>query len=389
MKNLTYILILATTLVSCGNKNTDSVDAVIRDGDLEKMKMKQEQVLKSYDSVGALLRKLEMAIAENDTTKKFPLVSTYQVKDTLFNNFVAIQGNVETSQNILLYPEYQGVLSRVYVKQGQAVVQGQLLAKIDDGGLSSQLDQLETQYQLAKTTYERQERLWNQKIGSEIQFLQAKANMDASKSTVDQLKSQLGRTSVRAPFSGVIDEIITDQGQVVAPGGQALMRIVSLNDMHIKASIPENYIQSITRGATVGINFPAINLQTEGTIRSVGNYINPTNRTFQIEIDVPNEDKNIKPNLIASLQINNYSSENALIIPANAIQENARGDKYIFLLTDIDGQNARVVQTKIETGKRQAGFVEVISGLKDGDILVKEGALTLKDGVSVTTQTSN
>jgi multidrug efflux pump subunit AcrA (membrane-fusion protein) len=137
MKNLTYILILATTLVSCGNKNTDSVDAVIRDGDLEKMKMKQEQVLKSYDSVGALLRKLEMAIAENDTTKKFPLVSTYQVKDTLFNNFVAIQGNVETSQNILLYPEYQGVLSRVYVKQGQAVVQGQLLAKIDDGGLSS------------------------------------------------------------------------------------------------------------------------------------------------------------------------------------------------------------------------------------------------------------
>jgi len=388
MKNLIYILIIATTLVACGNKNTDSVEAVIKEGDLEKMKMKQEQVLKSYDSVGALLRRLEMAIAENDTTKKFPLVSTFQVKDTLFNNFVAIQGNVETSQNILLYPEYQGVLSRVYVKQGQAVVQGQLLAKIDDGGLSSQLDQLETQYQLAKTTYERQERLWNQKIGSEIQFLQAKANMDASKSTVDQLKSQLGRTSVRAPFSGVIDEVITDQGQVVAPGGQALMRIVSLSDMHIKASIPENYIQSITKGSTVGINFPAINLQTEGTIRSVGNYINPTNRTFQIEIDVSNEEKNIKPNLIATLQINNYSNENALIIPANAIQENARGDKYVFLLTDIDGENARVVQTKIETGKRQAGFVEVISGLKDGDILVKEGALTLKDGVSVTTQTS-
>ncbi len=383
-----YILFLATTLVACGNKNNESVDAVIKEGDLEKMRMKQEQVLKSYDSVGALLRKLEMAIAENDTTKKFPLVSTFQVKDTLFNNFVAIQGNVETSQNILLYPEYQGVLSRVYVKQGQAVVQGQLLAKIDDGGLSSQLDQLETQYQLAKTTYERQERLWNQKIGSEIQFLQAKATMDASKSTVDQLKSQLGRTSVRAPFSGVIDEVITDQGQVVAPGGQALMRIVSLSDMHIKASIPENYIQSVKSGAKVDINFPAIDLKTQGTIRSVGNYINPTNRTFQIEIEVPNVEKNIKPNLIANLQINNYSNENALIIPANAIQENARGDKYVFLLKDINGENARVVQTKIETGKRQAGFVEVISGLKDGDILVKEGALTLKDGVSVTTQTS-
>jgi len=389
MKKIFYTLFIASTLVACGNKNNQTVDAVIAEGNLEKMKLKQEQILKSYDSIGALLRKMEVAINALDTLKKYPLVSTFTVKDTLFNNFVAIQGNVETSQNILLFPEYQGVLSRVYVKQGQSVLKGQLLAKIDDGGLSSQLEQLETQYELAKTTYERQERLWNQKIGSEIQFLQAKTTMDATKSTVDQLRSQLSKTSVRAPFSGVIDEVITDQGQVVGPGGQALMRIVNLEDMQVKASIPENYIQSVTVGSSVAITFPAINLETQGTIRSVGSYINPTNRTFQIEIDVPNKDKNIKPNLIANLQITNYSNENALIIPVNAIQENARGDKFVYVLSEMDGENAKVIQTKIETGKKQSGFVEVLLGLNSGDVLVQEGAVSLKDGVMVTLQTKN
>ncbi|PKP27005.1 MAG: efflux RND transporter periplasmic adaptor subunit [Bacteroidetes bacterium HGW-Bacteroidetes-2] len=389
MKKIFYTLILVATLVACGNKNKQTIDAVIAEGNLEKMKLKQEQILKSYDSIGSLLRKIEGAINEKDTLKKYPLVTTFRVKDTIFNNFVAIQGNVETSQNILLFPEFQGILTRVYVKQGQTVVKGQLLAKIDDGGLSSQLEQLETRYELAKTTYERQERLWNQKIGSEIQFLQSKTTMDAAKSNVEQLRSQLGRTSVRAPFSGVIDEVITDQGQVVAPGGQALMRIVNLDDMYVKASIPENYIQSITMGSAVAITFPAISLETEGTIKSVGNYINPTNRTFQIEIDVPNKEKNIKPNLIANLQINDYSNAKALIIPSNAIQENARGDKYVYVLTDMAGENAKVIQTRIETGKKQAGFVEVLSGLKDGDVLVQEGAISLKDGIMVTTKPIN
>ncbi len=183
--------------------------------------------------------------------------------------------------------------------------------------------------------------------------------------------------------------MITDQGQVVAPGGQALMRIVNLDDMYVKASIPENYIQSITMGSAVAITFPAISLETEGTIKSVGNYINPTNRTFQIEIDVPNKEKNIKPNLIANLQINDYSNAKALIIPSNAIQENARGDKYVYVLTDMAGENAKVIQTRIETGKKQAGFVEVLSGLKDGDVLVQEGAISLKDGIMVTTKPIN
>ncbi len=216
MKKLITSILLALIIVSCGDKDPRSVDAVIESGDLSAMKAKKEQVLKSYDSIAQVLGKLDLAIAEKDTLKKYPLVTTFTLKDTLFEHFIDIQGNVETDQNLLIYPEYQGVLTRVFVKEGDKVSKGQTLARIDDGGLSNQVAQMQTQYELAKTTFERQERLWNQKIGSEIQYLQAKANMEGAKSSVDQMRAQAGRTTVRAPFSGQIDEVITDQGQVVA-----------------------------------------------------------------------------------------------------------------------------------------------------------------------------
>lgn len=213
MKQILYITILAITLVACSNnKKLQAVDDVIESGDLQQMQDKRTEILASYDSIGKILSRLELAIAEKDTTLRYPLVTVFEVKDTVFTRSVAIQGNVETSENILIFPEYQGVLSNVYVRQGQQVSKGQVLARIDDGGLSSQLAQLETQYALAKTTYERQQRLWDQQIGSEIQLLQAKTNMEATESSVKQLRSQLNKTTIRAPFSGVIDEIITEQG---------------------------------------------------------------------------------------------------------------------------------------------------------------------------------
>ena len=383
MKNLITSTLIALTIISCGQKDPRSVDAVIESGDLSAMKAKKEQVLKSYDSIAQVLGELDKAIAEKDTLKKYPLVTTFTIKDTLFEHFIDIQGNVETDQNLLIYPEYQGVLTRVFVNEGDKVTKGQTLAKIDDGGLSNQMAQTETQYDLAKTTFERQERLWNQKIGSEIQYLQAKANMEAAKSSVDQMRAQVGRTTVRAPFSGTIDEIITEQGTVVGPGGNALMRIVALGDMYVKASVPESYLGTITKGTSVNITFPAINKQVEGKVKNVGNYINPNNRTFEIEIDVPNKDKAIKPNLVAKLEINDYSKDKAQLIPANAIQENSKGEKYVFVVAEKEGDEAKAVRKQIETGKKYEGMVEVISGLKPGETIVDEGALTLNDGAAV------
>ncbi|HZW63296.1 MAG TPA: efflux RND transporter periplasmic adaptor subunit [Flavobacteriaceae bacterium] len=390
MKKFILLLLVFGTLISCTNSSKNpSTEAIIQNGNLEQLKAQHAKVLVSYDSISTILAQLEKAIAEKDSTKKYALVTSYTVLDTTFTSHISIQGSVETSENILIYPEYQGILAKLYVKEGQKVSQGQLLAKIDDGGLSSQLAQLESQYQLAKTTYDRQKRLWEQNIGSEIQYLQAKTNMESSKNAVNQLQSQLEKTNITAPFSGVVDDIITEQGQVVAPGMQAVMRLVNLDRMYVKASVPENYLPSITKGARVDIYFPALNKTVQGSINTIGNYINPSNRTFEIKVNVPNENNSIKPNLMGTMDIVNYTSENALVIPANAILENVKGQKFVFLIDKIDTEKGKAIQTEIKTGNSQNGMVEVVSGLTKESVIVNDGALTIKDGETITLKPNN
>lgn len=387
MKHILTLLLSSIILIACqGERNIDSVDAVIQEGDLAKMKIKRDQVLKSYDSIGKILGSLETAISQKDTLKRLPLVSSFEVKDTLFQHYIDIQGDADTNENLIIFPEFSGTLTKIYVTEGQKVSKGQLLARIDDGGLSSQLAQLQTQYELAKTTFERQKRLWEQNIGSEIQYLQAKANMEGLESSVKQMQSQLGKTAVRAPFSGTIDEIITDQGQVVTPGGSQLMRIVSLKNMFVKASVPENYLGTIRMGTKVKVAFPSVGTAVEGDVRQVGNFINPNNRTFELEIAIPNKDELIKPNMMANLKINDYTKEGALLVPDNVIQENAKGEKFVYIIDSLQNSEAKVIKTKIQTGLSYQGFIEVLEGLTIGQIIVKEGAITMRDGLEVKVQ---
>ena len=390
MKYIFALLTVTLLMTSCSKeKNTTSVETVIAEGNLDALKSKRNEVLKSYDSIGNILAKLETAISEKDTLKRLPLVTSYMVKDTLFKHYIDIQGDVDTKENLIIYPEFSGTLTNVYVKEGQAVTKGQVLARIDDGGLSSQLAQMQTQYDLAKTTYERQKRLWDQNIGSEIQYLQAKATMEGLDNSVNQMKAQLAKTTVRAPFSGTIDEVITDQGQVVTPGGSQLMRIVSLKNMYVKASIPENYLGTIEKGTKVNVLFPSLGKAINGTVRQVGNFINPNNRTFEVEIAIPNEDQMIKPNLVANLEINDYSNENALIIPDNVLQENARGDKFVYVIDSLENSEGKVSKTQVETGMSYDGFIEILSGLIEGQTIVKDGAITMRDGLTIKVQQEN
>lgn len=387
MKQILSITLFAILLASCGGeKNTETVDSVIEEGNLAKMKVKRDQVLSSYDSIGKILGSLEMAISNKDTLKRLPLVTSFTVKDTLFNHYIDIQGDVDTKENLIIYPEFAGALIKIFVKEGQRVNKGQLLALIDDGGLSSQLAQLQTQYELASTTFERQKRLWEQKIGSEIQYLQAKANMEGLGSTVKQMQAQVAKTAVRAPFTGTIDEIITEQGQVVSPGGSELMRIVNLRNMYVKASIPENYLGSIKKGTNVNVEFPSLGQAIKGNVRQVGNFINPNNRTFEIEIDIPNKGQFIKPNLVANLEINDYSNQNAILVPDNVFQENAQGDKFVYIIDSLVNSEAKVTKTQVNVGLKYNGYFEVLDGLKSGQIIVKEGAITMRDGLKVKVQ---
>lgn len=382
MKKIVYISLLSLLITSCGgDSKTASVDKAIESKNVATIKATRAEIQKQYDAIGAELAKLDLAIAELDTVKKVALVSTAIVKDTTFTHYIDIQGNVDTRQNLIIYPEFSGVLSQVYVKTGQKVSKGQTLAKIDDGGLSNQLAQMETQAALAKTTFERQKNLWDKKIGSEIQYLQAKTNYEAQMKAVAQMKAQVAKTVVRAPFSGIIDEVITDKGQVVG-SGQQLMRIVNLSDMYVSANIPESFIGKIKVGAIVDVQIKSIGKTYQGRVRQVGNYINPNNRNFSIEVAVPNKDNLLRPNQVAVLKIEDYKKPNAILVPESIVTENAAGEKIIYTV-DTSSKEPKAVKKTITIGLTSGSNVEVKSGLNKGETIIIEGARSIQNGDQV------
>jgi RND family efflux transporter MFP subunit len=384
MKKILALTVLSLLLIGCSgsNKNED-VDAVIKSKDLNKIKTSREIVHKEYEQIASKLAKLDQAIADLDPNKKIPLVRTIIVKDSIFKHYIEIQGNVETKENIMISPEYSGVLTQLNVAAGQRVSKGQVLARIDDGGMSSQLAQAETQLALAKTTFEKQKNLWDQKIGSEIQFLQAKTSMESQQKAVAQIKSQLNKTLVLAPFSGTIDNVLIEKGKVVAPG-MDLFRIVNLNNMYVTANVPENYIEQLKLGALVAVNMSSIGKTYQGKVRQIGNYINPNNRTFSIEIALPNPDNLLRPNQVAILKIEDYTNPKAIILPENIIQETANGSKIVYVIDKTKGtKNAIATQKTIEIGYVSGANIEVKSGLKPGETVITDGAKALKDGAEV------
>ncbi len=384
MKKIYSLLIIAALVASCGGNKKQSTDDVIVTGNLETIRTKRSEIVAQQKTFKEELTKLDAAIAKLDLNKRTPLITTIAAKHEVFNHYIELQGNVSTKNLLVLYPEHSGILTRVYVKEGQQVSKGQTLAKIDDGGMSQQLAQVKIQADLAKTTFERQERLWNQKIGSEMQFLQAKSNYQAQEEMVNQMKQQVAKTIVRAPFSGVIDEVISEQGSVVGAGQSQLIRIVNLRNMYIETDVPESYIAKVTKNKDVLVEFPILGTKLDAKIRQAGSYINPSNRTFRIEIGIPNADKNIKPNLTARLKINDYTNESAILLPQSIISENAEGQQYVYILKDKNANNEAVAEkTVITTGQTQGDVIEVLEGLKDGDEIVNEGARSVKNGQKV------
>ena len=345
---------------------------------------KKTEISDQQKEIEASIKLLDSAIASKSGEEKLPLVTTIKAQSKKFDHFLELQGNVQTKQNVLIYPEMAGTLKRVYVKEGQRVNKGQLLASIDDGGMSSQVSQLKTQAELAKTTFERQKRLWDQKIGSEIQYLQAKAQFEATESSLKQAESQLGKSTIRAPFSGIIDDVIKDQGTVVAPGpGAEIFRIVNLSNMYITVDVPENYLGGIEKGKEAKVFFPVLGDTVISEIRQTGNFINPSNRAFSVEIPVPNKKGNIKPNLSARVSLNDYSSDDAILVPQGIISENADGEQYVYVAVEPNGDKAVAKRRIIKTGKTQGSMVEAISGINDNDLLIKEGARSVKEGQNV------
>jgi len=382
MKKIYTILIVTLFLISCGGDKKENLETILNSGNLEKIQTKKKELEEEQVELISQIEQLNEQIEVLDTVKKLSLITTFIAKEEIFNHYLELQGNVTTKENLVIYPEYSGVLTSVYVKEGQRVSKGQRLAKIDDGGMSQQLAQLEIQANLAKTTFERQERLWNQKIGSEIQFLQAKSNYEAQQEAVNQMKSQLAKTAVIAPFSGTIENIFTNQGSVVAPGVQ-LFRIVNLSNMYIETDVPEKHLNNVIKNKDVIIDFPILNKTINSKIRQASNFINPANRTFKIEVAVPNKDHNIKPNLTVKLKINDYTNPTAILIPQSIISENANGEQYVYIAKDRKGKKATTQRVIIKTGKTQGDVIEVLEGIENGVEIIQEGARTVKNGQTV------
>lgn len=381
MKKLVYIASLSLLLFSCGGKS-ESVDSVIESNDITKIRAKREEVHAEYEKLTADLAKIDAAIDSLDPKQHRALVKTMIVKDTTFTHYIEIQGNVDTKQNILIYPEFSGILQQLNVKAGQRVSKGQVLARIDDGGLSAQVAQAQAQLDLAQTTFDRQKRLWDQKIGSEIQFLQAKTSLESQKKVVAQLQSQLNKTTVRAPFSGTIDEVMTERGKVVSPG-QELFRIVNLSDMYVSATVPETYLSQLKLGAPVEVYLNAIGKTYKGKVRQVSKYINPENRTFGIEVALPNPDNLLRPNQVAVLKIEDYKNPDALLLPETIIQQKADGKLVVYTVDKSDKDEIKAVPKEVTTGYTNSGYTEIKSGISKGDEIITDGAKTVKEGTVV------
>lgn len=382
MRKIYSLFVITAVLISCGEKKTVSIESLVSSGNLTELKEKKKEIATNLEAINKDLDAINMAISKRDTIKKLPLITTFTAKTEVFNHYLEIQGNVKTKQNILVYPEMPGILRKILVKEGQNVTKGQLLATIDDGGLSNQVAQLEATSQLAKTTFERQKRLWKQKIGSEIQFLQTKTNYEAQSSSLKQLKKQQSKAFIRAPFSGVIDDVIKEPGTVIAPGpGSEVFRIVNLSNMYVEAEVPERYIASITKNKEVKVEFPVLGKSINSKIRQVGSFINPNNRSFKIEVPVANKNGNVKPNLTAKLQINDYTDEKAILIPQSIISENAKGEQYIYVVKDKKTNNEAIAERLIiKTGKTQGDKIEVTKNLSADVEIIMEGARSVNNG---------
>lgn len=370
MKKITITTALAILLFSCGKKEekTDS---------LTELQAKKTAMQAEMAKIDEQLAKLEV---KKDAEA---LVSVLTVKDTIFSHYLEVQGNVNTKTNILIQPEMPGNLVALNVIAGQHVSQGQVLGRVDDGGMNQQLASIENQYALAKTTFERQKNLWNQKIGSEIQFLQAQTQMVGLQKSVLQMKAQLGKTVIKAPFSGVIDEVFVERGQVVSASPQGLMRIVNLSNMYVSTTIPETYIGKLKVGTTVNVKLESLGKTYLGRVRQVGNNINPSNRSFGIEVAVPNPDNLLRPNQVAKLQIIDYTNPNAVVVPTNVIQEDSEKNKFVFVVDKANGKTGIAKKVIVTTGQSSNNVTEIISGITADDIVVTEGVNMISEGMKL------
>jgi len=369
MKKLTILFISLILLSACQTKQKSSIKKLISQKKVVEFKI---------DSLNKQLIKLDAAIANQDKSKKLLKVTITKIKPVTFKHYLSILGSVGTDKNSIIRPELSGTVKAIFVKETQKVKKGEALMQLDDALIKDNINELKTQLALAVTTYQRQARLWKQKIGSEMQYLQTKTNKESLERKLATLKTQLNKTTIKAPFNGSIDAIIPNIGEFVSPQ-TPIIRIVNLNRIYVQADVSENYINNIKKGDEAILNFDNIKKTYYTKINQVASYIEPNNRSFKIKIFINNTNNNLKPNLIANVKLNDFTAKNAITLPSNIIQEDQQGQAFVYIIKEINNQY-KAVKTIITKGLTYNNITNIKSGLNFNSIVVNQGARGIKNG---------
>ena len=373
MKHL-FLLLVLTLVLSCGTSDKESQS-------LTELKTKKAALKEQMDRMGTELKEIEMAISELDTLKKLISVTSIKAEVKDFNHYVEVQGTVKADQTIDLHAEMGGTVTAILVKEGQNVSKGQLLATLDSEVIDNSVLQLDTQLALATTTFERQARLWEQNIGSEIQYLQAKAQKEGLENSVKSLKAQARKMKIIAPFSGIIDQIYAKTGELTSPQ-KPFLKLVNLSKVYIESEVTETYLNSIKKDTKVLLNFRSIGTSVEASVSQIGNFINPNNRSFKMRIDLKNHNNELKANLLADIKINDFSA-NGTVIPTRLVQRDRDNKTFVYTIEPKEN-NYKVVKTYVTEVMNYDNQSYISEGLIPNSILVDKGARLVNNNEEVT-----
>jgi RND family efflux transporter MFP subunit len=341
-------------------------------------KLKQQQTAIN-DKIRSLEGEISTGKKDSLNPGKFKFVGLKDVNSNTFDHFIRVQGKVDGDQNAAVFAEAPGTISSKFADVGQKVVKGQVLAQIDDQQYRSQMQGLETQYKFATDLYDKQKRLWDQKIGSEVQYLQSKTNKESLEKQIASLKQQVDKFKIKSPIDGTIEECNIKVGGVVSPDPRlAAYRVVAFKNLKVSAEVSEAYSAKVKVGDKLIVLFPDINKQFETKVDFVSKYINPVNRTFIIETKLLDDFNDLKANMIAIIQINDYHTDNAIQVPMNVIQTDLNGS-YVYVVRSKDKYNAAFKQP-VTLGISYNGVAEILKGLAIGDKVISVGYQELVDG---------
>lgn len=391
MQKIVHVVLIVSTLflASCGARSDEKSNTLAeKKAKLEELKKQQQKLDEDITKLQAEITKLDPSSA---TVEKAKLVSISPVAPTNFTHYIDLQGTIESDNISYVAPRngQGGLVKAIYVKQGDYVKKGQLLLKLDDAVYLKNLQQAQTELEYAQDLYRRQKNLWDQQIGTEYQLVQAKQRVDQAQNQIAFIKEQWSMTNVYADVSGIADIVSVRVGELFTGYNQAAqsyqIRIVNNSSLKVKAQVPENYLGRVDEGSNVKITLPDLNKTISAKVSVTGKIIDPISRSFYIEAKLP-VDKDLRPNQIAVVNIQDYNSSNAITAPINTVQTDEKGKFVLVAATE----NGKLIARKkpVQIGEAYGDKIEIKSGLQAGDQIITEGFQGLYDGQLITTTPS-